>query len=247
MANPNNNIKSEVRCGLQPIKDVEYYDITTSFAEKHISDQVRRLENELRNKLRETNPQANVQPAKIRLLTNELGANFYPYFITMSDNVLVRRDHGNTPSIFQAATDDEGVAIKKLYWEYLKNFRYDKYDRANFRDSRWRRNVKIHNLKSFNVLMNFANPRIEKFETRNGSVNNVVMMIDPLKLWKHMLERPDNHVMGVEEVLSVYPEAKTQLQGANYSFRIRRETSDKGLSEDQLQEQIKEMIMRDMK
>ena len=55
MANPNNNIKSEVRCGLQPIKDVEYYDITTSYAERFLGDQIRRLEDELRIKLREKN------------------------------------------------------------------------------------------------------------------------------------------------------------------------------------------------
>ena len=242
MANPN-TIKSDVRCGIATTKDVEYYDITTSYAEKFLGDQIRRLEDELRKKLRETNPQANVQPAKIRLLTFELGTNFYPYLITMSDNVLMKRNNGDTPSIFQPDADDEGVPLKHLYWEFLKNFRFDKYDRANFRDSRWRREVKIHNMKSFGVLMKFANPTIEKFETRNGVVRNVNMMIDPLKLWKYMLGRPD----APNENFAVYPEARTHLNGQNYSFRIRREVSDKGMSEDQLQKAIKDMIMKDMK
>lgn len=238
MATNNNPMHSRVRCGLTPSSDVQYYDITTSNAEKFLADQIRRLEDELRKV-----KQVNVPPAKIRLMTFELGANFYPYLISMSDNVLMHKANSNTPAIFQPDADDDGVPLKQLYWEFLKNFRYDKYDRADFRDSRWRRDVKIHNMKSFNILMRFANPCIQKFDSRNGTIKNVVMLIDPLKLWKYMLNNPDVP----NENFAVYPEAKTHLNGQNYSFKIRREVTDKGMSEDQLQKTIKEMIMKDIK
>ena len=240
--NPTRNTK--VRCGLAPSSDVQYFDITTSYAERFLGDQIRRLEDEMRNTLRKKDPNAVVQPAKIRLLTFELGANFYPYLISMSDSVLMHKDSGNTPAIFQPQADDEGVPVKQLYWEFLKNFRFDKYDRADFRDSRWRREVKIHNMKSFNVLTRFSNPSIQKFDNRNGgSIKNVVMLIDPLKLWKYMLSDPSSP----NENFAVYPEAKTHLNGQNYSFKIRRESSNMGMSEDQLQKTIKDMIMKDMK
>ena len=58
-----------------------------------------------------------------------------------------------------------------------------------------------------------------------------------------MLNNPDVP----NENFAVYPEAKTHLNGQNYSFKIRREVTDKGMSEDQLQKTIKEMIMKDIK
>ena len=42
MATNNNPMHSRVRCGLTPSSDVQYYDITTSNAEKFLADQIRR-------------------------------------------------------------------------------------------------------------------------------------------------------------------------------------------------------------
>ena len=243
MSNPMNSQKSSVRCGLAPARSPQYWNMTTKDVEKFISNGIIDLEEQVRTQLikEKKNPDL-VKPAKPKLITIQLGKNFFPFFLTFRDSVLL--EHGgannNIPEMFRPELNDGGVSLKNMYWRFISGYLYSKEDVKQFQDPQWKREMRITNIQSFRAMSKYARPKVETIETANGKTTSVVVMLDPLRVWKYMLF--DTNYPNENYV--IYPESVEQLSdGTNYKFELRREVTEREIRGVDVQKILRRTIM----
>lgn len=203
----------KTRAGLTPNSTSEVpYTITTAIAEEYLQKMFDTVNVGARAKNKDPNgyPDFNVS-----LMTLNCSKKFKPMMVILPMSVLKNQESKKSerePSIFSTSDGNETVYIQKHIFTVLQPFLYDKKDAEAFGSNAVRRALGLQSKIYYSIKANRL-PRIQKFN--RGQSEFVVVMIDPVRLFHHMLESPDS-----SERFEVEIGNTEQVKATNYRYEV---------------------------
>ena len=180
----NNNSFLDVASGLTPSRQLTRWEISTRDIEKFITDRFLQIENEFKRQGQ------NPPHIDIELSDLELGRNLHTLVLILPMDVLEKTSFSSeAEDIFRDELENgEYATLKPYYQKLLIPMMYDKRERGDFNNPKWRREARIKDWTGTDILRRFAQPKIEQLN-RNGSdePDAVVLLLNPLRVFSMML------------------------------------------------------------
>lgn len=184
MANYNNSFNT--RAGLKPSERELPFVISTTDVANYLNQRLDVL----------VKTMANPVNIELSVASVEAGSKFVPFTVVLSPNAVVNKNKYNTsntdePSVFRPNDNDGSVRLLEPVAKLLSVYAYDKSDGEAFFSADWRRARGVSTNGSA-ILKKNRTPRIMKFKTNKGSVDRVIFLIDPIRVFHDMLVMDDN-------------------------------------------------------
>lgn len=203
----------KTRSGLMPNTASEVpYTITTSFAEEYLQKLFDAANSRLREELKDSDL---YQDFNVSLLTLSCSKKFKPMMIILPTSVLKSKEKKKSEkeaSIFSTSNGEDMVYIQDHVFAVLSPFLYDKKDAEAFGSNAVRHHLGISTKIQYSIRGNRL-PHIQRFN--RGHSEFVVAMIDPLRLFHHMLDTKDS-----SENFEVDITRTEQIKSTNYRYEV---------------------------
>lgn len=124
----------------------------------------------------------------INLISEKFGRAYVPFVIVLPESVEDRASNStNIPEALRPNDDDDGVRLKKPFYQLLANYCYDNNDRKSLNAHNIVKQLGLypHATREVQALMR---PRREEF----GDTRYVLLLLDPLRLFKDYLRNKNN-------------------------------------------------------
>lgn len=166
------------------------FSITTAEAEEYLQKRFDSITNLMRKNGIEQDD------IKVMLVTVKCSKKFMPMLIMLPDSVIAdngkrKNKNVNEASIFNPDNDHSGsvVRLKTQFLNFVKPFVYNSDDEKTFFSSTFRNEVGL-SAQTARTLKNNRLPKIQK--VNNGKQRYVIFLIDPIRLFHHMVTKKDN-------------------------------------------------------
>ena len=211
--------------GLRPTeRREEPFEPTTNEAEAFLQKKfdaiVKQMNREIR-KYNEDHPdEDNVslqEDIEVNLITNRMSSKFYPFVLVLPSSVLKdgsKKRGKNELDIFNPQHSEQNANIKDPLYAVIKPFLYDDNDKKSFFSTNFQHALKISS-RTAGSLKAYCRPKIHRFD--KDRVSYVVILLDPLRLFHNMLERPDD-----KTPFDVMIDRVEQLKGGNFKYYTSR-------------------------
>lgn len=228
--NTNNN-RPGVRCGAAPDTSKQMYKLTTDDIEKFINSKFNYLESRIKKEVSNRGGNPNDVPhINVKVINSKFSDIYVAFGLILPDDILdYKRSDPNTPSVFCPEDEDEGVKLKKPYYELLRSWAYSKEDINYFRSSSFRSTTKIKNMKNINDLIRYSKPKVETISDSYGKTKWVIQFMDPIKIIHDMLVDSNNET----QRFRCFVESSDGISDGKFIFTISREVVKKKKGEEE--------------
>lgn len=206
----------KTRSGLTPNTATEVpYTITTAVAEEFLQKMIDVVNKGARAKAKDQNAFPDFD---VSLITLNASKKFKPMLALLPTSVLENSDSEDSncekeASIFRTTDKEHSVAwVHEHIFLALKPYLYDKIDADAFESGAVRRALGV-NSKIFYTIKGNRLPRVQRLD--RGRRKYVTVLIDPLRLFHHMLD-----VEGAKERFDVEIGHTEQVKGTNYRYEV---------------------------
>lgn len=227
---------SKVKCGVSPLEDDVKYEITTVRCAKFIEDEIRCVE----KTLREVSGNDEIPHVVPKLTSAKIGKRFYPFILLLSSDVLQDRSQDeDIPDIF--LPDNDSVFLKKSYNLIFQRYRYSKEDINSFRSNQFKHDSGVFRNQDIQLLCRYAYPKVETNKV-NGKENSfVVMILDPIRLFHHMLVDD----LKPKQQFRVFIQDVDNIDGENFRYTVLRSVNKKNNTDTEALQQLLTRKMRE--
>ena len=187
MANYNNHSNFNTRAGLKPSEKELPFVISTTDVSNYLNQRLDAL----------IKTMADPVDIELTVASVEAGSKFVPFTVVLSPNAIANKskytskNKDDEPSVFRPNDNDGSVRLLDPVAKLLAVYSYDKSDGEAFFSADWRRARGVSTNGSA-ILKKNRTPRIMKFKTQKGSVDRVIFLIDPIRVFHDMLVMDDN-------------------------------------------------------
>lgn len=204
----------KVRSGLTPTTSNEVpYSITTAIAEDHLQKIFDTVCGAARK-----NVDPNIQNVEVRLETMKFSKKFTPFVLFLPTSVLKtsenNKDGEKELAIFSTNNGEPQIFLQDHIYKAIKPYLYEKKDIEGLQSSEMRR-VLGTNTKAYFSMRNIRMPRIQKFN--RGKSEYVIVAIDPIRIFHHMLESTEG-----KEIFEVWVDKVEPIKGTNYKYDVKK-------------------------
>ena len=201
------------RAGILPSEQELPFDITTTQVMEYLQRKLNVVVNGMRTSDRYNGPDIDVS-----VITVEMGTKFVPFTVVLpttvlKDNGKKRRDK-NELSIFNPKDSDSTANIYEPIAKMFASYTYNDADGEAFYSADWRRARGVSNTSS-SILKRNRRPSVQRFN--NGSVEKVVFLIDPIRVFHDMLTMDDNNANFRVEI-----ESWQKIRSGEFKYDVRR-------------------------
>ena len=203
----------KTRSGLTPSTvDEVPYTIKTSFAEEYLQKLFDTMNARLREK---TGDQELYQDFNVSLITLSCSKKFKPMMAILPTSVLkskTKKKSEKEAAIFSTSNGEDMVYVQEHVFAVMAPFLYDKKDAEAFGSNAVRHHLGISTKIPYSIKGN----RLPCIQRLNGGRSEVVVvMIDPLRLFHHMLDTKDS-----PENFEVDIVKTEQIKSTNYRYEV---------------------------
>lgn len=232
-----------VRCGKQPETQQLRWTFTTGDIRNFLNGQLRYVTEQLRiYAQKQGKDPGSVPTIEVKVVPVKIGDNFVPFMVSFPDAILDKEEYDpSIPPTFRTEDSNEGVRLKRVYWELIRNFMYDKEDKEDFRNPRYRRELGIGNSRLMEVFRRHIVVTIDETIVDENENPFVFLFLDPRRVFKKMLEDPSKKRQRFRPKIVKYK----KLDEESWSFTVVREVITKEDNSDiNIQKLIRGMISK---
>lgn len=176
--------------GYKPIETVERYKFTTDDIREFLQGRIEAIGAKLKQ-----NPQKGKEVAdcQLVLISHKSSDVFYPLLAILPENV-IKQTHRDPdmPDIFWG--DDEQFKMVDNVYGGIYAFAFTKAEKNGLlKSSTWRNSLKLSSREA-SWIAKYSFPRVVKIKGSGGVQRYVIMLLDPVKIFREMVKGPNDVV-----------------------------------------------------
>lgn len=210
----------ETRSGLRPDESHLPFVITTKDVQNYLQKRIDVVLEEQRK-----NGEYISDVKIMNIISIDASSTFIPMLVFLPESVIEQEKYapvkGN--SIFNTNPKGRALRLNNVIFNVLSPYMYDQRDRESFGTGLMKNTLKMSREKIYRI-QEWSKPSL--FKTRNGKSRNIVLLIDPIRVFYDMLKYTDKEAAKQQFRINI-EDCKKREKGYYMYYVIREELSPK--------------------